>query len=256
MTLSEKISSCRRKQGLSQEALAAQLNVSRQAVSKWETGDTEPESGKLIALAQTFGVTVDWLLKTDDTSLEAAWTQTIQKEATEQAAQPARRAWFHAKLRMGYVLYLCCLILFFVVLMSTEFRVLPAFSMQISFRRILDFFDPVLLSAMLAGCILLLWGSRALRPMTQVFRLALGKGDTASPEETASSCCAVTTALVGWGLGGLVYLAAMTVNSLRSVSLEGRLGSLAVTWLNFLMYAIFALFVLLPIRQALKRKQQ
>lgn len=38
MNLSEKIQLCRKRAGLSQEALAEKLNVSRQAVSKWETG--------------------------------------------------------------------------------------------------------------------------------------------------------------------------------------------------------------------------
>lgn len=62
MTLSEKIYYCRKRQGKSQEALAFELGVSRQAVSKWETGEAEPEIGKLRLLAQTFGVTTDWLL--------------------------------------------------------------------------------------------------------------------------------------------------------------------------------------------------
>ena len=42
MKLNEKIIYCRRKSGLSQENLAELLNVSRQAVSKWETGDALP----------------------------------------------------------------------------------------------------------------------------------------------------------------------------------------------------------------------
>lgn len=66
MKLSEKIFTCRRKAGLSQEALAEELGVSRQAVSKWETGDAVPEIGKLAALAKTFGVTTDWLLSEEE----------------------------------------------------------------------------------------------------------------------------------------------------------------------------------------------
>jgi len=62
MNLPEKIYYCRRKCGKSQEALAEQLGVSRQAVSKWENGDAEPETNKLKPLAEAFGVTVDWLL--------------------------------------------------------------------------------------------------------------------------------------------------------------------------------------------------
>ena len=66
MNLSEKIQLCRKQAGLSQEALAEKLNVSRQAVSKWETGAAEPELSKLRALAAAFGVTADWLLSEED----------------------------------------------------------------------------------------------------------------------------------------------------------------------------------------------
>lgn len=66
MNLSEKIQLCRKRAGLSQEALAEKLNVSRQAVSKWETGAAEPELSKLRALAAAFGVAADWLLSEED----------------------------------------------------------------------------------------------------------------------------------------------------------------------------------------------
>lgn len=62
MKLSEKIYYCRKKAGLSQEALAEQIGVSRQAVSKWETGEAVPEVSKLPLLAQALHVSVDWLL--------------------------------------------------------------------------------------------------------------------------------------------------------------------------------------------------
>ena len=65
MKLSEKILYCRKKAMLSQEALAERLGVSRQAISKWETGEAMPEVTKLLQLAQTFGVTTDWLLNDD-----------------------------------------------------------------------------------------------------------------------------------------------------------------------------------------------
>ena len=62
MKLYEKITLYRKKNGLSQEELAEKIGVSRQAVSKWETGDALPEITKLKALAETFNVTVDFLL--------------------------------------------------------------------------------------------------------------------------------------------------------------------------------------------------
>lgn len=59
MTLHEKIYELRKKNGLSQEALAESLGVSRQSVSKWETGEATPEVSKLLSLSKLFGVTTD-----------------------------------------------------------------------------------------------------------------------------------------------------------------------------------------------------
>ena len=63
MTLGEKIIVLRKKRGLSQEELAITLGVSRQAVSKWETNEATPDTAKVIALAEYFEVTTDWLLR-------------------------------------------------------------------------------------------------------------------------------------------------------------------------------------------------
>ena len=63
MALSEKLYVLRKKSGLSQEQLAEQLNVSRQAISKWESGQSVPESDKLLAISSYFDVSLDYLLK-------------------------------------------------------------------------------------------------------------------------------------------------------------------------------------------------
>ena len=63
MSLSEKILSLRTQLGLSQEELAEKLAVSRQSVSKWETGQSVPDLDKLIKLADLFGISVDELVR-------------------------------------------------------------------------------------------------------------------------------------------------------------------------------------------------
>ena len=63
MTFNEKLLSLRRKAGLSQEELAEKLDVSRQAVSRWEMGETMPDAQNLIMLSDIFGVSVDYLLR-------------------------------------------------------------------------------------------------------------------------------------------------------------------------------------------------
>ena len=61
MTVGERIAKCRKERKLSQEYIAGLLDVSRQAVSKWETNGTEPDTRNLIALARIFRVSVEYL---------------------------------------------------------------------------------------------------------------------------------------------------------------------------------------------------
>lgn len=84
MTLNEKIFQCRKRSGLSQEELAERLGVSRQAVSKWELGTAQPELDKLRLLAQTFGVSTDWLL--DD-------AQEMPQPSQPMPAAPQQHSW-------------------------------------------------------------------------------------------------------------------------------------------------------------------
>lgn len=62
MTMGEKIQDLRRRSGMSQDALAEQLGVSRQAVSKWERDEAVPEADKIVSLAKVFHVSTDYLL--------------------------------------------------------------------------------------------------------------------------------------------------------------------------------------------------
>ena len=62
MSLGQTICRLRSQKGLSQSQLADQLGVSRQSVSKWETGAAEPSTSNLIALAKLFNVSVADLL--------------------------------------------------------------------------------------------------------------------------------------------------------------------------------------------------
>ncbi|MDR2570237.1 MAG: helix-turn-helix domain-containing protein, partial [Oscillospiraceae bacterium] len=70
MKLNEKIQKMRKEKGLSQEQLSEMLDVSRQSISKWESGQSYPETDKLIVLSEIFGVTVDSLLKNDQPEID------------------------------------------------------------------------------------------------------------------------------------------------------------------------------------------
>ena len=66
MTFGEKLQRLRRREGLSQEQLAASLGVSRQAVSKWEADGAVPDTDKLIALSKLFGISLNELLQVEE----------------------------------------------------------------------------------------------------------------------------------------------------------------------------------------------
>lgn len=63
MKIADRIQSLRKSRGLSQEELAEKIGVSRQAVSKWESGQSIPDIEKIISLSNYFETTTDYLLK-------------------------------------------------------------------------------------------------------------------------------------------------------------------------------------------------
>ena len=64
MTLGEKLTQARKAAGLTQADVAARLDVSRQAVSRWESRQSKPSTEKLLALGELYGVSIDQLLNT------------------------------------------------------------------------------------------------------------------------------------------------------------------------------------------------
>lgn len=63
MNIAERIQHLRKQKGYSQEELADKVGVSRQAVSKWESGQSTPDLGKIIVMSELFEVTTDYILK-------------------------------------------------------------------------------------------------------------------------------------------------------------------------------------------------
>lgn len=89
MTIStaDRLVQLRKENGLSQEALAAKLGVSRQAISKWERAEASPDTDNLIALAEIYGITLDALLDpSKDTAARAA-----NEENAEQPEEKAKK---------------------------------------------------------------------------------------------------------------------------------------------------------------------
>ena len=77
MKLAEKIMKHRKKKGWSQEELAEHLNISRQSVSKWQSGASVPDLDKILRLSEIFKVSTDYLLKDE-----------IEEEENKEESEP------------------------------------------------------------------------------------------------------------------------------------------------------------------------
>ena len=94
MGISEKITELRKQSGLSQEAFAEKIGVSRQSVSKWESGVSLPDVDKVVAICKLFGVPTDYLLMEENNGItEESETNTEDSERYSDtlcnAAQPS-----------------------------------------------------------------------------------------------------------------------------------------------------------------------
>lgn len=125
MKFQDKILQLRKKSGLSQEALAEKIGVSRQAVSKWETGEAVPEISKLLLLARAFGVTTDYLL-----SEEYAAAEQFKANPAEESPQEKKALSNYAWLIGVGIIALGALILLEGVLTFVLPKILNSFSLN------------------------------------------------------------------------------------------------------------------------------
>lgn len=80
MTLGQKLKEIRKKFGLSQEQLAEIMNVSRQAITKWENDGGIPDISNLQELSKVFGITVDYLLNDENQLPALSMTKELDKD--------------------------------------------------------------------------------------------------------------------------------------------------------------------------------
>lgn len=80
MTFSEKLLTLRKANDLTQEQLAEKLDVSRQSISKWESGQATPDLDKIVAISAIFDVTTDYLLKTSEIDDLSVKTEMLEKQ--------------------------------------------------------------------------------------------------------------------------------------------------------------------------------
>ena len=115
MTLNRKLARLRKKEGLSQADVSEGLDVSRQAVTKWETGASRPSTENLQALSKLYNVPLEYLLddSKDELPVSAPAAPTAERW-TEQEGQKKRKQWIR-RLMIGILilaLMICCIFLY------------------------------------------------------------------------------------------------------------------------------------------------
>ncbi len=91
MELYERLRELRKKAGYSQEALAELLDVSRQAVSKWETGAANPDVNNLIRLGELYHVSTDYILLGNSPEAEPALAAPDTPKPTKETPSADKR---------------------------------------------------------------------------------------------------------------------------------------------------------------------
>ena len=110
MTLEKKVVRLRKKEGMSQADVSEKLNVSRQAVSRWEAGDSRPSTENLQALCRLYNVKLDDLLSDEEISIGK--TESIKTECEpEQKSKERNRIWIKRGVIAAVILALivCCI---------------------------------------------------------------------------------------------------------------------------------------------------
>ncbi len=114
MEFSEKLLTLRKAKTLTQEELAEKLNVSRQSVSKWESGQAVPELDKIVAISTVFDVTTDYLLKSSEIDDLSVKTEMLEKQQEQMLAREKRQQKIRECVLYGIVIYLVFLAVWFL----------------------------------------------------------------------------------------------------------------------------------------------
>ena len=114
MEFSEKLITLRKGRNLTQEQLAEQLNVSRQSISKWESGQVIPEVEKIVELSKAFNVTLDYLLKPSEIDELSVKTDMLEQQQKQLLNREQTRIKFLKNILYSVAVYLVFFAAFFV----------------------------------------------------------------------------------------------------------------------------------------------
>lgn len=133
MRLSEKIWELRKAAGLSQEQLAEKLDITRQSISKWESGESLPEIERLVELSKVFHVTVDYLVNDGIAGPEQIPKNSSKIEDTENESlsdvRPIKRNKAITFFKYVLIVLAIYMVVFALAMLTRSFWAIPFFGM-------------------------------------------------------------------------------------------------------------------------------
>lgn len=114
MDFSEKLLTLRKANNLTQEQLAEKLEVSRQSVSKWESGQATPELDKIVALSAIFDVTTDYLLKSSEIDDLSVKTDILEKQQQQMLVREQKQRQISGCILYAIAIYLIFFAAYFI----------------------------------------------------------------------------------------------------------------------------------------------
>jgi len=162
--IANRLQALRKEKGYSQEQLALELGISRQAVSKWERAESSPDTDNLICLAKLYNVSLDYLLSTDETVEEIKANNTlleenndsndeVEEEKEENKIISAFNGIIPIGITLAYLIMGCCFNLWhpgwiIFLLIPILFSVIE----MIKVRKLSEFLFPVFITAVYLYC--------------------------------------------------------------------------------------------------------
>ena len=114
MKFSEKLLTLRKAKDFTQEQLAEKLDVSRQSVSKWESGQATPDLEKIVEISAIFDVTTDYLLKSSEIDDLSVKTEMLEKQQQMMLVREQKQHWIFECVMYALAVYMIFFAVYFI----------------------------------------------------------------------------------------------------------------------------------------------
>ena len=261
MTLAEKLVYLRKEKGLSQVQLAEMMDVSRQAISRWETGASSPTSENLKYLSTLYNVSLDYLLNDameesmqEDRAVE--YSEDHHKQNSPDDIGKHQRLKLKDNSTVSYILYLVAMGILLMLGAITNVQIIPALAITLDFGLIIHYLNIFGIFFMASVCLVVLVFTKSKGSVKDAF-LFMFRKQKFTLLQYENCLLSVKTTIVSAFISGGILLLMSAVNALYSMNLSSRarehIGPQLGMGLSGVVYSCIIFFILRPVYLTLKR---